>query len=193
MTKTSAVAVVCPVAEGAVEPVQGGVVEPVADATTLVPNPAPERVLKSVPPTQNRKVDWTTADDLALAQAMADNIDLAWREFYRRYVQLIDKRIKWVAKKTAQRFKTSETILDIRAEVYSAFLVNDRSRLRAFDPKRGTLASWIGRIAHQTAVNHLKKEVRRPLPQPEEAIAKLQEELEEGTARAAWWVANHGW
>ena len=85
----------------------------------------------------------------------------AWRELLRRYGRLI---LTCVAR-TGKRYGVAMSepdVEDIYADVCLRLLADDMRRLRAFDPRRAKLSTWIGMISAQAAVDHLRVVARRP-------------------------------
>lgn len=157
---------------------------------------------------KSAQFDWAKADDLAIIAAIVDRdngprSDRAWRELLKRYDPTINKRLRSTVGNCARMFRASDTFDECKAEFFAALLWNNCYRLRAFDPKKGTLAAWLSRIAHQTAITYLTKLVRDGVPDPVEAIeaddvdAGYGEEdrdvLGDGQIGARWiGVASHG-
>lgn len=123
---------------------------------------------------ENIKIEWSEAGDEALLTAMLDGAgsrrDAAWHELLRRYEPTINKRLRWVVGNCARMFRSSDTFEDIKADFHVALLSNDMSRLRKFDPAKGTLTAWLSMIVQQTALTHLTKRMRHGVPDPIEAI-----------------------
>ncbi len=118
------------------------------------------------------RVDWAQADDRALAQAMAEMNNDAWLEFERRWMPTMLKRLRFVIGTCGKRVRSNDTLEDIKSEVFIALMRNGQSRLRAFDPKRGSLGSWICLIAQQVAVQQLGKVSKRPIPEPMDTLTE---------------------
>ena len=84
-----------------------------------------------------------------------------WAEFQRRYEKLARRCIQ----KVLGRFPSVP--LNDHEEVYGSFLLSlnmrDMHKLRAFDCMRGTkFSSWIGRLATNSAWDHLRSRSRQP-------------------------------
>ena len=125
--------------------------------------------------TKYERIDWAKADDQALIAAILDRDNLvrsdrAWHELFARYDATINKRLRWTVGNCARMFRASDTFQDCKAEFFAALLWRDGYRLRAFDPKKGSLKAWLSKIAHQTALTYLTKLVRDGVPDPIEAI-----------------------
>ena len=120
------------------------------------------------------EVDWSTLDEQSLVAAIVDRSDAArsgraWVELMTRHEPLINKRVRRLIGNCARMFRASDTFDEIKMEVSMALVGNDMRRLRAFDARRGTLAAWVGLIAHQTAVTHLSR-LSREVPSAIEAV-----------------------
>jgi RNA polymerase sigma-70 factor (ECF subfamily) len=138
----------------------------------------------------------TVEGEAALVRDMLAGSGHAWRAFHTRYDRLIYRCIAKVTARFAARMSGDEI-----AEIYGTLLVqlcsNDMGKLRGFDPGRGArLSSWIGLLAINCAVDHLRalrSEPRRAsldeveemgtlAPQPDEVLdlkerARLADEI----------------
>ena len=99
-------------------------------------------------------VDWSKADEAALVAGLLARNDFAQLEFIRRYEKLIDDRVAATIRRASGGLCTSETIEEIASAVETR-VTSNRQTLRMFDPKRGTFADWLGRIAAQTTMARL--------------------------------------
>jgi RNA polymerase sigma-70 factor (ECF subfamily) len=100
-------------------------------------------------------------DEAALIGALIANSPSAWREFKLRYDALILRCIT----KTTQRFASVPAcdVRDIYAQLLVSLLTNDRAKLRAFDPSRGSrFSSYLGMLAIHCAYDHLRTIRREP-------------------------------
>lgn len=125
--------------------------------------------------TKYEPIDWAKTDDQTLIAAILDRDNLvrsdrAWHELFTRYDATINKRLRWTVGNCARMFRASDTFQDVKAEFFAALVWKDSYRLRAFDPQKGSLAAWLSKIAHQTALTYLTKLVRDGVPDPVEAI-----------------------
>jgi RNA polymerase sigma-70 factor (ECF subfamily) len=101
-------------------------------------------------------------DQAALVRDMLLGSKRAWCQFHARYDRLI---LRCITKVTG-RFTRNMAEDEIR-EIYATLLVqlcaNDMSKLRSFDAERGTqLGSWIGLLAANCAVDHLRAMKKEP-------------------------------
>jgi RNA polymerase sigma-70 factor (ECF subfamily) len=100
-------------------------------------------------------------DEAALIRALIANLPTAWREFKLRYDALI---LRCIAK-TTRRFASVPAcdVRDIYAQLLISLLANDRAKLRAFDPSRGSrFSSYLGMLAIHCAYDHLRAVRREP-------------------------------
>ncbi len=99
-------------------------------------------------------------DEATLLARLLEGQDDGWRELRRRYDRLI---LSCIARVTV-RFSevvTSEDVRDLHASFLLSLMNDDKQRLRAFDPSRGTkLGSWLGMLASHMVYDHLRA-VRR--------------------------------
>ena len=109
----------------------------------------------------------TEADeDMALVADLVDDSPAAWRTFQRRYDRLIMRCITKVTKRFAA--VSPEDVREIYAQLLVSLLANDRAKLRAFDPTRGSrFSSYIGMLAIHCAYDWLRAVRREP---PKEAL-----------------------
>jgi RNA polymerase sigma-70 factor, ECF subfamily len=100
--------------------------------------------------------------DAALLEAMLRDDPRAWREFMRRHNRIIYRCITQVTRAFAQLVTRDDTH-EIRAILFCALLVNDRAKLRSFDPERGVkLSTWIGLLAVRASWDFLRARRREP-------------------------------
>jgi RNA polymerase sigma-70 factor (ECF subfamily) len=118
----------------------------------------------------------------------------SWREFQQRYDRLVVRCITKITKRFSA--VTPEDVREIYAQLAISLLVNDKAKLRAFDPARGSrFSSYVGMLAIHCAYDWLRAMRREPqrealmeavdltseLPDPFEAAA--QQERAELAAR----------
>ncbi len=100
-------------------------------------------------------------DEAALVAALVANDPHAWREFLRRYEALLWRSIA----NTTARFSSvcPCDLRDIYAELLASLLANDRAKLRAFDPARGSrFSTYLAMLAIHCAYDHLRSLRRQP-------------------------------
>lgn len=103
----------------------------------------------------------STEEDIALVAGLVAGDQTAWRTLHARYGRLIYRCIRKVTAAFGLR-------PDDEQEVYSNLVVqllsNDKRKLRAFDPGRGSrLGTWLGMLATHAAYDFLR-EARREVP-----------------------------
>ncbi len=101
-------------------------------------------------------------DDEVLVSAMLADLPKAWRAFRARFDRLVLRSIT----KVTHRFPHlvgADDVGDIYATFYLSLLVNDKHKLRAFDPERGSrFSSWIALLASNRAYDYLRSLRREP-------------------------------
>jgi RNA polymerase sigma-70 factor (ECF subfamily) len=98
--------------------------------------------------------------DEKLVARMIEGEAGAWREFQAKYDRLIYRCITKVTARFAARLSTDD-VKEIYATLLLQLLVNDKHKLRTFDPQRGNrFGSWIGLLAINAAYDHLRS-IRR--------------------------------
>jgi len=106
--------------------------------------------------------DLDFADDDVLVAAMLADLPKAWRAFRARFDRLVLRSIT----KVTHRFPNlvgADDVGDIYATFYLSLLVNDKHKLRAFDPARGSrFSSWIALLASNRAYDYLRSMRREP-------------------------------
>ncbi len=103
----------------------------------------------------------SSIDDGAVVEALIANDPHAWRELQRRYDPLI---LRCIAN-TTRRFACvcAADVRDIYAQLLCSLLANDRAKLRAFDPARGSrFSSYLGMLATHCAYDFLRAARRQP-------------------------------
>jgi RNA polymerase sigma-70 factor, ECF subfamily len=101
-------------------------------------------------------------DDEVLVTAMLADLPKAWRAFRVRFDRLVLRSIT----KVTHRFPNlvgADDVGDIYATFYLSLLVNDKHKLRAYDPERGSrFSSWIALLASNRAYDYLRSLRREP-------------------------------
>jgi RNA polymerase sigma-70 factor (ECF subfamily) len=101
-------------------------------------------------------------DDEILVRGMLDGIPRAWRAFQRRFERLVIQQITKVTRHFRALVAPDE-VHDIYASFYVSLLANDKYKLRAFDPERGSrLSTWIALLATHRAYDYLRARRREP-------------------------------
>jgi RNA polymerase sigma-70 factor (ECF subfamily) len=100
-------------------------------------------------------------EDTVLVEALVANEAWAWREFLRRYDPMLHRCIAGVTRRFAAVSPCD--VSDIHAQLLLSLLANDRAKLRAFDPSRGSrFSSYLGMLAIHCAYDHLRSVRREP-------------------------------
>ncbi|HEY1693152.1 MAG TPA: sigma-70 family RNA polymerase sigma factor [Polyangiaceae bacterium] len=109
-----------------------------------------------------RRIPRSEADEeQALVASLVDNDPMAWREFRQRYDRLVLRCITKVTKRFAA--VSQDDVREIYAQLLVSLLANDRSKLRAFDPARGSrFSSYIGMLAIHCTYDWLRAVRREP-------------------------------
>lgn len=104
----------------------------------------------------------STQEQVALVRDMVAGSRVAWREFHARYDRLV---FRCIARATA-RFSAriaEEEVREIHATLLMQLCANDMGKLRGFDAERGNrFSSWIGLLAVNCAIDHLRSLRREP-------------------------------
>jgi len=99
--------------------------------------------------------------DGALLEAVFARSEPAWRELLRRFRPLMFRCIYRVAQRR-QGFLHGDDANEIFSDTCFALLRDDLRRLRAWDPARSKLSTWLGLISMHAASDHLRAARRRP-------------------------------
>ena len=100
--------------------------------------------------------DWVRADDAALVAGLIAQNTFAQLEFIGRFGDMIEERIATTIGRFSDALCTAEVVDEI-ADAVDSIMTTDRALLRSFDPQRGTLAAWVGRVAEQATLRHLNE------------------------------------
>jgi RNA polymerase sigma-70 factor (ECF subfamily) len=123
-------------------------------------------------------------EDMSLVDALVANKPAAWREFQQRYDRLILRCITKVTKRFAA--VTQDDVREIYAQLFLSLLANDRAKLRAFDPDRGSrFSSYVGMLAIHCAYDWLRAVRREPPREPLGEAVELTSELPDPFEAAA--------
>jgi RNA polymerase sigma-70 factor (ECF subfamily) len=99
------------------------------------------------------------SEHILVARALARDGG-AWRELLRRYGRLILACIARTGRRYGVALSEAD-VEDVYADVCLRLLADDMRRLRAFDPRRAKLSTWIGMISIQATADHLRVVARR--------------------------------
>ena len=100
--------------------------------------------------------------DDVVAQCLRGDHD-AWQAFVDRYAQVIFTAVRRVLSRHGSS-KHSSRIEDVTQEVFLRLVRNDYRLLRAFDPARSTLVTYLTIIAHSTALDTTRRRDLKPIP-----------------------------
>jgi hypothetical protein len=102
------------------------------------------------------EIDWDNADDHALVGGMLANDERAWLAFLGRFDELLTKRVESTIGQWSRMLGTTDMIEHVKGDVVGHLVSNRMKPLRGFDPRHGTLANWLSRIAHASAMRRLQ-------------------------------------
>jgi len=110
--------------------------------------------------TRSQKVLATQADrdsELSLVSLVLAKDQQAWKEFCRRYENLIVACTLKTLRRYHAKFNADD-LADIVGEVWMVLLKDDMRKLRLFDPSRGyRLTSWLGLITTNCTIDQLRQ------------------------------------
>lgn len=101
----------------------------------------------------------TSSADRAAEQLMLQRLvkgdQQVWSDFYKRYRPLITRCVVRALRRCNFIF-TEADLEDIVAEVWVALLRYDRLKLRRFDSDRAGLTNWLGVLATNCTIDHIR-------------------------------------
>ncbi|HJU24989.1 MAG TPA: hypothetical protein VJ891_20995 [Casimicrobiaceae bacterium] len=132
---------------------------------------------------------YTKATDAELLQGVLRNDPEAWQVFIRRFEPVIRLQIgKTLSPHMHAGEIPNDSIDEVVSIVWETILENDRSRLRAHNPAKGSrLGSWLGMIATNLAHNFVRDYPTRYLPHA--SLDDVEQEEASGFAAGASWAA----
>ena len=98
---------------------------------------------------------WAFADEETLVRGMLTEQDPAWLEFMSRFDSLITARVERVLVRRGHRLPWTDLVTRIHGDLTAYLEGVHMEPLRGFDPRHGTLANWVGRLADQLTVMRL--------------------------------------
>lgn len=130
------------------------------------------------------------ATDAELVEGVLRNDPEAWQVFIRRYEPIIRLQIgKTLSLHMHAGELPSDSIDEVVSIVWETILENNRSRLRAYNPKKGSrLGSWLGLVATNLARNYVRDYPGRYLPHA--SMDEVEREEIDGSAAGALWSAT---
>ena len=99
--------------------------------------------------------NWSFTDEDTLIRGMIKKEDGAWLEFMCRFDSLITMRVERILAKRGHRLPWTDLVAMIHEDVTDYLYGIKMEPLRAFDPRHGTLAAWVARIADQLTMKRL--------------------------------------
>ncbi len=123
-------------------------------------------------------------EDQPLVDALVANDPRAWREFQQRFDRLVVRCITKVTKSFSS--VSADDVREIYSQLYLSLFANDRAKLRAFDPTRGSsFSSYLGMLAIHCAYDWLRSSRREPQREAIAAAEDLWSELPDPYEAAA--------
>lgn len=123
-------------------------------------------------------------DESSFIAALVEQQPAAWREFQRRFDRVILRCITKVTKSFSS--VSQDDVREIYAQLYVSLIANERSKLRAFDPSRGSsLSSYVGMLAIHCAYDWLRSVRREPQREALAAAEDLSSDLPDPYEEAA--------
>ena len=98
---------------------------------------------------------WAFADEDTLVRGMLRKQNAAWLEFMSRFDSLITARAERVLVRRGNRLPWTDLVAQIHQDVTNYLDGSKMEPLRGFDPRHGTLAGWVGRLADQLTAKRL--------------------------------------
>jgi RNA polymerase sigma factor (sigma-70 family) len=118
----------------------------------------------------NARQQGNAVEDLVLLQRLLGEADHGrrqplWGVFVRRYERLIDICVRKVLRRYGRVSPTRQDVDDVVSDVWLALVQDDMRKLRQYDAARGfRLASFIGLVATNTTIDHLRGKQLRTTP-----------------------------
>ena len=98
--------------------------------------------------------------DEELIRGCVANERRAWNTFVQEYSRYVFFMINTTAKRYATTLD-SDTVSDLHADIFTAFITDDYRRLREFEGRNNcSLRSWIRMITIRKTIDHLRKKKR---------------------------------
>ena len=97
-------------------------------------------------------------DDVALAEAMVERDDAAWREFVHRFDPPLRRLIARTMARAMRLALDSDALDDVMGDFYLAVVENDMRKVRAWlgGARQAALVRWLGLIARGIAIDHIR-------------------------------------
>ncbi|MGB0646250.1 MAG: RNA polymerase sigma factor [Bradymonadia bacterium] len=102
----------------------------------------------------------TYSTDEELIRGCVSNERRAWNTFVQEYSRYVYFMVNTTAKRYACTLDT-DTVGDLHADIFTAFIVDDYRRLREFEGRNNcSLRSWVRMIAIRKTIDYLRKKKR---------------------------------
>lgn len=107
----------------------------------------------------SHEVDYRHLDEGVLSGRMLAHDERAWREFLRRYNPVLRHQIGKVIGRARRTLLASDVIDDILGDLYVDLIERDMRKVRIWSegPRKARFASWLGMIASQVAIDHIRR------------------------------------
>lgn len=102
------------------------------------------------------ETDWMNADDRTLVAGMIADENSAWLAFMTRFDGLMQQRIEATLARWDLRILVGGIVPEVVSEIHGCLIDDEHSLLRSFNPSRGTLATWLSRLAQQMTMRYLQ-------------------------------------
>lgn len=98
-------------------------------------------------------------DDGALSELLLASDEGAWREFLRRFTPVLRHQIGKVIGRARRTLLANDVIDDILGDLHLDLLERDMRKIRIWSEgqRQAKLASWLGLIASQVAIDHVRR------------------------------------
>lgn len=103
--------------------------------------------------------DYWVLSEGALSERMLSHDERAWREFLRRFNPVLRHQIGKVIGRARRTLLANDVIDDILGDLYVDLLERDMRKVRIWveGPRKARFASWLGMIASQVAIDHIRR------------------------------------
>ena len=123
-------------------------------------NAAQTRIKQTTQTTQpTSELDYRTLDEGGLSERMLLHDEGAWREFLRRYTPVLRHQINKVIVRARQTLLASDVVEDILGDLHLDLIEHDMWKIRVWSEgqRKAKFASWLGLIASQVAIDHVRR------------------------------------
>ncbi len=123
-----------------------------------------------------------TGDDGATVRKMLDGHDEAWTVFMENNASVITRTIRMTLKKYTRHPEPGE-VEDVFQDVMLRLLADGGRLLKAFDPGRASLRTWLAVIARSTALDSLRRRPAHEVKMAEDWLENVPAEEEAAPER----------